>query len=65
MTFYDIIVTYIMPNMGDLALYDGYGAKVFYYIFMTAVSALMVHFFVVLPYHYLLRFMRYKGWFKC
>ena len=64
MTLYEILTTYIMPSMGDLTLYDGYGAKVFYYIFITAVSALCVHFFVCVPYHFILRFMKYKGWLR-
>lgn len=64
MTFYDILHTYIMPHMGDLSLYEGYGEKAFYYIFITAISAIMVHFFVCVPYHFLLRFMKYKGWLR-
>lgn len=64
MTFYDILRTYILPPMGDLTLYDGYGEKALYYIFTTAVCAIAVHFFLVVPYKLVLRLVRYKGWLK-
>lgn len=62
-TFYDFLMDYIIPLFGDPSVVE-YGQNVFDYVFFSAVSVVVVHFLVVVPYNVFLRLIRYKGWWK-
>lgn len=62
MTLYQLYVTYIMPHLVDLSLYEGFGSEVFYKVFAVAVAVVITHFVVIVPYRLILKLCGYKPW---
>ena len=62
MTLYELYSTFIMPHLVDLSLFDGFGEQVFYKCFAVAVSLVITHFAVIVPYRLTLKLCGYKSW---
>lgn len=60
MTLYEVLKGLVTPLV-DLSLFDGTAEQMFHAILATSVSVVIVHFFVFVPYHFLLKLLRYKG----
>lgn len=60
MTLYELFEIYILPHIVDLNLFGGIASDVFYRVFVVAVSCILVHCFVVLPYMGLLKLIKYR-----
>ena len=60
MTLYELFTMYIMPYLVDMTLFDGVAETVFYQVFVWAISIIVVHLFVVLPYMLMMKLIRYR-----
>ena len=60
MTLYELFSIYIMPHLVDLTLFEGVSETVFYQVFVWAISIIVVHLFVVLPYMLIMKLIRYR-----
>ena len=60
MTLYEVLRGIIAPLV-DLSLFDGSAEQAFHTILSISVSVVIVHFFVFVPYRYLLKLVRHKG----
>lgn len=55
MTLFDVLNTYIMPYLIDVTRYNGDFEKVFYGVCVWALSLIVAHCFVWLPYKMVLK----------
>ena len=60
MTLYELFTVYILPHIVDMNLFDGVAESVFYQVFVWAISIILVHCFIVLPYMLLMKLIKYR-----
>ena len=60
MTLYELFTVYILPHIVDMTLFEGVAESVFYRIFVTTISIIIVHLFIVLPYLLMLKLIKYR-----
>ena len=60
MTLYELFTVYILPHLVDMTLFDGVAESVFYQVFVWAISIILVHLFIVLPYMLVMKLIRYR-----